>query len=157
MKYIKCFENFQVINEVRVSSSETKIYDYLDVEIFDKLPYEYKKSMVIWWEEGIGNDDSAINDIIDELTKMQKRKSYYYGVVPINLIKEEVGKRMGYGTFDEFYDTFWSTDNTDHLDSVLPIIIDFDDEELIVDGWHRFSSYYKKGINEIPVLGIYRD
>lgn len=137
--------------------SEMSIYDHLNVELFDKLPYEYQKSLVIWREEGIGNDDSAIEDIIGGLTKVQKRKSYYYGVVPTDLIKEEVGKRMGYGTFDEFYNIFWSTDDTEHGDSVLPIIIDFDDEELIVDGWHRFSSYCKKGIREIPVLGIYRD
>jgi hypothetical protein len=133
------------------------IYSYLNTETFNKLPYDYKKSLIIFRNERIGNDGEMIDELLNELTKSEKRKVFYYGEVPIDLIKEEVGKRMGYGTFDEFQKLFWSTDDTDHGDSVLPIIIDFNDEELIIDGWHRFNSYIRKGLNKIPVLGIYKD
>ena len=41
---------------------------------------------------------------------------------------------------------------TDHGNSVLPVILSFDNEELIEDGWHRFHSYYMKGLKNVPVV-----
>jgi hypothetical protein len=143
---IKKFESFKSLLD---------IHSYLKTEIFSKLPRDYKKSLMIFREEGIGNNDKKIDELLDQLTPGEKRKVFYYGEVPIELIKEEVRKRLGYKTFDEYHK--WYGDDTDHGDSVLPIIIDFGDEELIIDGWHRFHSYVKKGLDKIPVLGIYRD
>jgi len=138
-----------------INESVIDIYNYLQPEMFDNLPYEYKKSLMIFRNEGVGNNDEMINELLDELTKSEKRKVFYYGEVPIDLIKDEVKDRMGYKTFDEYHK--WYGDDTDHGDSVLPVIIDFDDEELIIDGWHRFHSYVRKGLDNVPVLGIYID
>jgi hypothetical protein len=138
-----------------INESLNGIYSYLNIESFNKLPYDYKKSLMIAKNEGVGNDDEIINVLLDELTSKEKRKVFYYGEVPIDLIKDEVKDRLGYKTFDEYHK--WYGDDTDHGDSVIPIIIDFDDEELIIDGWHRFHSYVRKGLDKVPVLGIYRD
>jgi hypothetical protein len=40
----------------------------------------------------------------------------------------------------------------DHGKSVLPVILDFDNDELIEDGWHRFHGYYDKGLKKVPVV-----
>lgn len=130
--------------------------DYLNVVPFYKLPYIYQKSLMIFRNEGVTNDDDIKELIDDELRSNSKRKMFYFGIVPIDLIKDEVVKRLDFNTFDEYH-KWYGDEQTNHGDSVLPIIIDYDDEELIIDGWHRFHSYVRKGLNEIPVLGIYRD
>jgi hypothetical protein len=130
--------------------------DYLNVVPFYKLPYIYQKSLMIFKNEGVTNDDDIKELINDELHSKSKRKMFYFGIVPIDLIKDEVAKRLDFNTFDEYH-KWYGDEQTNHGDSVLPIIIDYDDEELIIDGWHRFHSYVRKGLNKIPVLGIYRD
>lgn len=41
-----------------------------------------------------------------------------------------------------------------HGDSVYPLISSCDPYEWIIDGWHRFHSYVKYGIQDIPILTI---
>lgn len=132
------------------------IESYLTLDTFDRLPYEYKKSIVIMRNEGSGNDDMSVKQILNELTDRDRRKVYYYGSVPMNLLKEEVRSRLGFQTFDEYHKWYGDID-TDHGDSVLPVVIDFNDEEFIIDGWHRFHSYVRKGLDMVPLVGIYKD
>ena len=133
-----------------------KLSSYLEVEPFYKLPYKYKKSLMIFRNEGVVNDEDIKELITDELKTKFKYKSFYIGDVPRDLIKEEVTKRLDWDNFEDYH-KWYGDKKTDHGDSILPIIIDFDDEEFIIDGWHRFHSYVRKGLNKIPVLGIYRD
>ena len=132
------------------------ISHYLDVSPFYKLPYPYQKSLIIMKNEGTTNDMEIKDLIDDELQTSFKRKMYYYGAVPIKLIEDEVTERLGWDSFENYH-KWYGDEETDHGDSVLPIIIDFDDEELIIDGWHRFHSYVRKGLTKIPVLGVYVD
>ena len=37
------------------------IYSYLNTETFNKLPYDYKKSLMIVRNDGVGNDYEIIN------------------------------------------------------------------------------------------------
>jgi hypothetical protein len=142
-----------------------KYYDFLKTVSFNELPFEYKKSLIIYFYEG-DVVEWSINNSIDEISKnnnlinilindyisvgRNKNKSFAYGLVPIEILTKEVAKRIGYKTFQEYHE--WYNDNTDHGDSILPIILSFDNEELIEDGWHRFHSYYRKGIKKIPVV-----
>ena len=57
---------------------------------------------------------------------------------------------QGFDSFQEYHE--WYGDNTDHGDSIFPIIIEPDCGEYIVDGWHRFHSYVRKGIDKIPYV-----
>ena len=141
---------------LREETNPTDISSYLDVLPFYKLPYPYQKSLIIFRNEGLTNDDDIKDLIDDELKTIKKRKVYYYGNVPIKLIEDEVTQRLGWNNFEDYH-KWYGDEETDHGDSVLPIIIDFNDEELIIDGWHRFHSYVRKGLTKIPVLGIYSD
>ena len=147
----------QTIRRILREEFDSKdISSYLDITPFYKLPYLYQKSLMIFRNEGTTNDIEIKDLIDDELQTPLKKKMFYYGVVPIKLIEDEVTKRLEWDSFENYH-KWYGDEQTDHGDSVLPIIIDFDDEELIVDGWHRFHSYVRKGLNKVPVLGIYRD
>ncbi len=132
---------------------------------FSELPFEYKKSLIIYFYEGdvvewsidnsideVSKDDNLINILVNDYISVgrNKNKSFEYGLVPIETLTKEISKRLGYETFQEYHE--WYNDNTDHKNSVLPIIISFDNDELIEDGWHRFHSYYRKSIKKIPVV-----
>ena len=143
---------------IREETNSKEISSYLDITPFYKLPYPYQKSLMIMRSEGT-TTDVEIKDLIDNELQTSlngKRKMFYYGVVPIKLIEDEVTERLEWDSFENYH-KWYGDEQTDHGDSVLPIIIDFDDEELIIDGWHRFHSYVRKGLNKVPVLGIYRD
>ena len=141
---------------LREETNSKEISSYLDITPFYKLPYSYQKSLMIMRNEGTTTDVEIKDLIDDELQTSLKRKMFYYGVVPIKLIEDEVTERLEWDSFENYH-KWYGDEQTDHGDSVLPIIIDFDDEELIIDGWHRFHSYVRKGLNKVPVLGIYRD
>lgn len=140
-------------------------YDFLKTVSFNELPFEYKKSLIIYFYEGdvvkwsinnsideISKNDNLINILINDYISIGRNKnnSFAYGLVPTEILTKEVSKRLGYKTFQEYHE--WYNDNTDHGDSILPIILSFDNDELIEDGWHRFHSYYRKGIKKIPVV-----
>lgn len=143
-----------------------KYYDYIKVECFKDLPFEYKKALIIYFYEGyvadwsinidikdILKDDKLVNILIDDYIKAGKRNKYKcfgYGEVPINVLTKEISNRLGYDTFQEYHE--WYNDYTDHGDSIIPIILNLENDELIEDGWHRFHSYYRKGFKKIPVV-----
>lgn len=142
-------------------------YDFLKTVSFEELPFEYKKSLIIYFYEGdvmewsinnpideISKNDDLINILINDYISVGRNRhnSFAYGLVPMQILTKEVAKRMGFKTFQEYHE--WYNDNTDHKDSVLPIIVSFDNEELIEDGWHRFHSYYRKGMKQIPVIAF---
>jgi len=141
---------------LREETNSKEISSYLDITPFYKLPYSYQKSLMIMRNEGTTTDVEIKDLIDDELQTSRKRKMFYYGVVPIKLIEDEVTERLEWDSFENYH-KWYGDEQTDHGDSVLPIIIDFDDEELIIDGWHRFHSYVRKGLNKVPVLGFYQD
>ena len=146
-------------------NEQKKYYEYLKTVSFSELPYQYKKSLIIYFYEGdivkwsinnsideISKDDNLIDILINDYISVgrNKNKSFAYGLVPTEILTKEITKRMGFKTFKEYHE--WYNDNTEHGDSILPIILSLDNEELIEDGWHRFHSYYRKGIKKIPVV-----
>ncbi len=149
-------------------SEQKQYYDFLKTVSFDELPFEYKKSLIIYFYEGdivewsinnsiddISKNDNLVNILIDDYMSVGRNKnnSFAYGLIPIQILTKEVAKRMGFKIFQEYHE-WYNDNNTDHGDSILPILISFDDEELIVDGWHRFHSYYRKNIKQIPVVAF---
>lgn len=146
-------------------NKQKKYYDFLKTVSFEELPFEYKKSLMIYFYEGdvvdwsisnsiyeISKNDDLINILINDYIGINKNKSFAYGLIPMYILTKEIAKRMGYKSFQEYHD--WYNDNTDHKKSILPIIISFDNDELIEDGWHRFHSYYRKGLKEVPVVAF---
>lgn len=146
-------------------NEQKNYYDFLRTVSFQELPFEYKKSLIIYFYEGdvvdwsinlpideVSKDDNLIKILINDYISIarNKNKSFAYGLVPIQVLTKEISKRMGFKSFQEYHD--WYGDDTDHGDSILPIIMSFDNEELIEDGWHRFHSYYRKGFQQIPVV-----
>jgi len=157
-----------LIKKVLKESRNRNWYDYLKTTSFKELPFEYKKSLIIYMYEGpvvdwsldldrdiVSQDDKLINILINdyESTGRLRHKSFGYGLVPMKVLTDEIPDRLGFDSFKEYHKDYVG-DNivTDHGNSVFPIILDFDNDELIEDGWHRFHSYYMKGLKKVPVV-----
>ena len=63
-----------------------KLSSYLEVEPFYKLPYKYKKSLMIFRNEGVVNDEDIKELITDELKTKFKYKSFYIQFFPLNVL-----------------------------------------------------------------------
>ena len=113
---------------------------------FCKLPKEYQSAMVEYCLEGVPCYEMDIH-----LSQFR----FSYGTVDIEDAKKRIleGTCIDFKTFDEYHDWYSSYGHVpDHGDSIWPCILSCVDYELFEDGWHRFHSYVKKGLTNIPVL-----
>jgi len=176
MTIIKLFEEF------KSSDVDERILSHMTSYDYNSLPIECKKSLMIWnIYHGDGeflqgdygkldlNDFDWVND--ERISKMSNEfgenfakkygHTYKYGLVPSELIKEKMSNIIKnnddfFGTnFDQWHKRYQSTNKNDFGDSILPIIVDFNnDYGWVEDGWHRLSSYMKKELETIPILDI---
>jgi hypothetical protein len=160
----------RIFFETSRESLEVQIARKIKTVAFSELPKEYQTALIVYFYEGdvadwsldepiekILNDENLLNVLIDDYQKIKRNrhKSFGYGEIPSELLTVAVTKRLGYNSWDDYHTNYIHSDNTDHGNSVIPIIMNFDNEELIEDGWHRFHSYIRKGMKLIPSVVIY--
>lgn len=153
MKYLKEYNIWIEVNE-----SFRDIKKSLKVSKFKELPIEYKESIVIRALE-INEDiewvSSNINDAIIQYQDIEGDRLFYWGEVPIDIIKEQIMSSDIGIDFDSFEDYhIWYGDPGNRYERLIPIIIG-DPGEFISDGWHRFHSYVDRGVDIIPVIAYY--
>ena len=153
----------------RILREETDLYNNLKTVAFEDLPFEYQRSLIIYMYEGpvvdwsLDLDRDVVarnNDLIKILIKdymsvgRNKNKSFAYGLVPMKELTKEIAERMGYDSFEDYHKDYTSDNYTPGYkkESVWPIILDMDNDELIEDGWHRFHHYYKMGLKKVPAV-----
>jgi hypothetical protein len=102
-------------------------------------------------EDEVANDNELVKILIKDFIGVEKHTNWIfaYGLLPTKILTDEIEKYSG-ELFSEYHK--WYGNATDHGNSILPIIINFNNEELIEDGWHRFHSYFEKGLTKIPVV-----
>ena len=152
-----------------ILKEETNLYNNLKTVAFKDLPFEYQRSLIIYMYEGdvvdwsvdldrdkVAKNDDLIKTLIKDYMSVGRNKSklFAYGLVPMKKLTKEIAERMGYDSFEEYHKDYTSDNRiTKHKkDSVWPIILDKDNDELIEDGWHRFHHYYKMGLTKVPVV-----
>lgn len=146
---------------------------HLKTAAFNKLPFEYQKSIVIYALEGDSidwtlPDHISINDVarddkwarvaIANFAAVFGDVEYSYGLIPMEQLTDEIAGLMGFENFEKYHK--WYGDpgvdhgdsGVDHGDSVLPILLNYNNDELIEDGWHRFHYYYNRGVKMVPVI-----
>lgn len=152
----------------KILKEERTIYDNLKTVAFKELPFEYQRSLIIYMYEGpvvdwsldldrdaVAKDDNLIKILIKDYMSVgrNKNKSFAYGMVPMKSLIKEITERLGYDSFDEYHMDYVGSNYTPkHKNSVWPIILNVDNDELIEDGWHRFHDYYRKGLKKVPVV-----
>ena len=174
MKHLKVFEDFK-----NGSNIDDRILSYMKESDYDSLPLDYKKSLMIWnlyhgdgdftWDDDFYDDlifDDSFDWVNDErIEKMaidfgerfsKKLNHYYrYGSIPTELIKEKLNTISSIINVDSWHRSYQSSNDANHGDSVLPIIVDFEDDyEWIPDGWHRLSYYLHKRLKQIPIIEV---
>ena len=143
---------------------------------FNELPYSYKVGIIIWMVEGDkvnwsidtgfitginrktldwkGKDKHKLDVLINDYAKKYGNKKFSFGKIPAKIIIKNLEEITG-EDYSKGYYKKGSLDYTKHT-SILPIIIDIDDEfsPFISDGWHRFSYYIREKISNIPVVSF---
>lgn len=136
---------------------------------FKDMPFLFQKSIIIYGgEDGIvdwsvvpawatantvdWNDDENIQIWIDDYIEVYGDREFRIGEIDTEKLKERIVKNptFCYDSFEEYYE--WYNDDTDHGDSVFPIVVSEQNDEYIEDGWHRFHSYIRKGMKKIPFV-----
>lgn len=118
---------------------------------FDISPIEDECTLIDNESEGIDwiEDIDTVKTWIDDYSKVYADRKFRVGTISIEEVKEKVIQGNGFDDFDEYHE--WFGDNTDHGNSVFPIVTS-KTKEYIEDGWHRFHSYVRKGLKEIPFV-----
>ena len=152
----------------KILKEETNLYNNLKTVAFRDLPFEYQRSLIIYMYEGpvvdwsldlnrdvISKNDELIKVLIDDYMSVgrNKNKSFAYGIVSMKDLTREIAERMGYDNFNDYHKDYVGSNYVQiHKDSVWPIILNPDNDELIEDGWHRFHDYYSRGLKKVPVV-----
>lgn len=77
------------------------------------------------------------------------KNGWYHGIASTNVLMELAAINEGFNSADEYHAWYCAEgDVPDHGDSIWPVLLH--GNEVLWDGWHRFHSYYKKGIEFIP-------
>lgn len=134
---------------------------------FEDMPFEFQRSIVLSNDENpdvewtdLGQIDwvkdiDSVQIWIDDYSKLYAEQEFRIGIIGIEDIKEKIMSVVEFDTkfdnFEEYHKWYRKNDETDHGDSVFPIIVSNCDE-FIEDGWHRFHSYVHKGMKEIPFV-----
>lgn len=75
---------------------------------------------------------------IDDYSREKGDVKFQYGFVPTKLIIEKITPAIldyGYDSFEEWHQAYQSTNQANHTE-LFPIIVDDNEEEYILDGWH---------------------
>lgn len=119
-----------------------------------KLPRSAKEALRVHQEP----DLHTIDELIEKLGPHFK---IGMAKVPMSalmtLVMNDSDRVEDFDTFDQYHCEYRGTDKVPRHKSVWPIILadqqwGDEEDETIVDGWHRFHSYYKAGIKNVPVL-----
>jgi hypothetical protein len=152
----------------RILREETDFYYNLKTVAFEELPFEYQRSLIIYMYEGpvvdwsldldrdiVSKNDELVKVLINDYMSVgrNKNKSFAYGIVPMKTLTKEIAERMGYDNYNDYHKDYVGSNYVQkHKESVWPIILNPDNDELIEDGWHRFHDYYSRGLKKVPVV-----
>ena len=119
------------------------------VSIYSQLSSEYQAA--IKQHEGIGEKRLWAPDKLYGITEIPMSE------LCDAMIQSEFGKE--FFDWDDLCDWFLDINRSgkaggipDYGDSIWPVILDRDYNEILQDGWHRLLSYHSKGLESVPAV-----
>lgn len=114
---------------------------------FSNLPQAGKNAVQVYWADEFGLEISP-------------NSLWGYVEIPVEALKQAIGGMEDHPDFESYHQ--WYTtggDIPDYSNADYAVILDnIYEEEVILDGWHRFHDYVRKGVKNIPaVLQISND
>ena len=109
---------------------------------YKELPESGKKALQVYYEEELE-------------VEMHPDMKFAFCEVPMRVLTAKIAEvNKEYSPFDEYHKKYMRLPVEDHGDSVCAIIIENSEDttEVIYDGWHRFHSYYSKGLEIVPCV-----
>lgn len=136
---------------------------------FKDLPVEAKKALIFYmasdgeaWSEAIGDNplktDDDWDDAIREATYAYGDISYIYYDMPVDTFKDLVMQTPSdfagcFDSFEQYHEWYISgTKIPEHPEAARWPALAWDDEEGLIDGWHRTHSYIKAGHKTLPFI-----
>lgn len=141
-KFINIVESAQLTQPLHPSIPQQG-----DVMPYGELPQAGKNAIQVYYSEF--HDDGEMS----ELTNGR----WVYGDIPVEQLKNAImasGEFDEYASFEDYHSAYLAGgDIPDHQDASYAVILDSDpDGEVILDGWHRFHDYVRKGVATIPAI-----
>lgn len=81
----------------------------------------------------------------------------YYYEIPMDVLKRDIYDSLEsnlFSSFDDYHNYYVSVHDVKEHDEVWPVFLDSMFGCVIEDGWQRFHSYVKQGIEVVPCLLI---
>lgn len=131
---------------------------------FKDLPKQAQLALVVYMDCWFLNSDvqpgKPIDSYLPFCLKHHGDELFGIAMVPMEHLKKEIMKRKGdvkreFKTFDAYHKWYCTSSRGMQVyskKSVWPCILSQMGEEIFEDGWHRFHSYVKLGLTEVPVL-----
>lgn len=121
-------------SERLMSAYGGKVFTYAD------LPQEGKNAVKAYYVDDLGFN-------------VPPTSPWGYVELPVDVLKNEIGGNGEYDSFDEYHK--WYIDGGDipnYIGTQFAVILGDDEDEVLLDGWHRFHDYVRKGEKVIPAI-----
>lgn len=105
------------------------------------LPYKAKRAVNVFYRDELGVD-------------LGREQSFGYVELPMGALTKAIESTIKeFESFDDYHQWYieWGKDISCHR-SIWPVILDAADDEVILDGWHRFHEYFEKGVKFVPCI-----
>lgn len=133
-----------IIEDANSQSRASSLFKQFGGKVYalSDLPQPGKNAIQAYYADEFGED-------------VDPQSQWGYVELPTEALKQAIGGHDDHPDFDSYHREYvGGGDIPDHPSADYAIILDDDDVhgEFILDGWHRFHDYVRKGVEKIPAI-----
>ena len=137
-----------------IAKHDGKVMRYRDLTYEAKCAYSYYMAIdgTAW---GTPKNEVRMKELVAYHEKMHPNFKVGIVQVPMGAFCDAIHANSDYdhASFAAYHEWYvQNCYNEDNGKSVWPVILNYFDDELLQDGWHRFHSYVERKLKTIPCL-----